>query len=218
LDADSEIQCGFSLPVELSSFTATASADGVQLNWRTETETGNVGFTIYRGDTKDGQYAEIGWVKGIGDSAMPNNYQFFDKKVEIGKTYFYYIEDIDIAGERDSSDIIQITVTPQPQKQSVIPAKFALLQNYPNPFNPETWIPYWLPKNTHVTVIIYNVKGQAVRILDLGTKQAGEYVIKEKAAYWNGRGDLGEKVASGVYFYTLKAGEFSATRKMLIVK
>jgi hypothetical protein len=149
---------------------------------------------------------------------MPNNYQFFDKKVEIGKTYFYYIEDIDIVGERDSSDIIQITVTAQPRKQAVIPAKFALLQNYPNPFNPETWIPYWLPKDAHVTVIIYNADGQVVRVLNLGAKQAGEYVIRTKAAYWNGRDNLGEKVASGVYFYTLKAGEFSATRKMLIVK
>jgi hypothetical protein len=212
------VTAGFTLPVELSSFMATASADGVTLNWRTETETGNVGFTIYRGDTKDGQYAEIGWVKGVGDSGMPNNYQFFDKKVEIGKTYFYYIEDIDIVGERDSSDIIQITVTAQPRKQAVIPAKFALLQNYPNPFNPETWIPYWLPKDAHVTVIIYNADGQVVRVLNLGAKQAGEYVIRTKAAYWNGRDNLGEKVASGVYFYTLKAGEFSATRKMLIVK
>lgn len=79
-------------------------------------------------------------------------------------------------------------------------------------------MPYQLAKDAHVTVIIYNAKGQAVRILDLGNQKAGEYIIRSKAAKWNGRDVLGEEVASGVYFYTLKAREISATRKMLIIK
>ena len=116
----------------------------------------------------------------------------------------------------ESTVHIHITVTTRPQ--AVIPAKFALLQNYPNPFNPETWVPYWLAKDAHVTISIYNAKGQAVRILNLGKKQAGEYVIKEKAAYWKGRDSFGEKVASGIYYYTLQAGEFRATQKMVIMK
>jgi len=206
----------WSLPVQLSAFTATASADGVILNWRTESEVNNVGFAIHRSDVKDGQYAKIGWMNGAGNSAMPHDYQFLDKQVESGKTYFYYIEDVDIAGERNRSDIIQITVTPRPQ--AVIPTKFALLQNYPNPFNPETWVPYQLAKDVHVAIIIHNARGQTIRILDLGAKQAGEYIVRTKAAKWDGRDDLGEKVASGVYFYTLKAGEFSATQKMIIIE
>jgi len=216
LDYENGVGYGFSLPVEFSSFTATTSDGTVTLRWRTESEVNNIGFAVYRSDVKDGQYIKIGWVDGAGNSAMPHDYQFLDKQVETGKTYFYYIEDVDIAGERNKSDIIQITLQPHPQ--AVIPAKFALLQNYPNPFNPETWIPYWLAKDAHVTIIIHNARGQTIRILDLGAKQAGEYVIRTKAAKWDGRDDLGEKVASGVYFYILKAGEFSATRKMLIVK
>jgi len=217
LDADIGVDYGFSLPVELSSITATTTGDGkVTLRWRTESEVNNLGFNIYRSDAKNGKYTKIGWRDGTGSSPMPHDYQFLDEQVEAGKTYFYYIEDIDIAGERDSFDIIQITVTSR--LQAVIPAKFALLQNYPNPFNPETWVPYQLAKDAHVTIIIYNAKGQAVRILDLGNQKAGEYIIRSKAAKWNGREVLGEEVASGVYFYTLKAGEFSATRKMVIVK
>ena len=146
------------------------------LRWRTESEVSNLGFNIYRSDAKNGKYTKIGWRDGSGSSPMPHDYQFLDKQVEVGKTYFYYIEDVDIAGERDSSDIIQITVTSR--LQAVIPSKFALLQNYPNPFNPETWVPYQLAKDTHVTIIIHNAKGQAVRILDLGAKQAGEYSPK----------------------------------------
>ena len=99
-----------------------------------------------------------------------------------------------------------------------IPVKSELVQNYPNPFNPETWIPYNLAKDANVVVEIYSVSGQLVRTLDLVHKDAGFYLSKDKAAYWNGRDNLGEKVASGIYFYTLKAGDFRATRRMLIMK
>ena len=98
------------------------------------------------------------------------------------------------------------------------PEQTALLANYPNPFNPETWIPYQLSKPTDVTVSIYAVNGQLVRTLALGHQPAGVYQTRSRAAYWDGRNTVGEKVASGVYFYTLTAGDFSATRKMLIRK
>ena len=102
-----------------------------------------------------------------------------------------------------------------------IPAESMLFQNMPNPFNPETWIPYQLAEDTDVTIRIYNVTGKLVRTLDLGHKDAGLYLSKDKAAYWNGKDSLGQKVASGVYFYTLQesgAGEFKTTRKMIIIK
>ena len=93
-----------------------------------------------------------------------------------------------------------------------------LLHNYPNPFNPETWIPYQLAKSADVTLTIYDSKGSVVRTLDVGHQRAGLYQTRGRAAYWDGRNAVGEKVASGVYFYTLTAGEFTATRKMLIRK
>ena len=94
----------------------------------------------------------------------------------------------------------------------------ALLPNYPNPFNPETWIPYHLVEPANVTLTIYAIDGKVVRRLDLGHQDAGYYQSKARAAYWDGRNSVGERVASGIYFYTLTAGDFAATRKMLIMK
>ena len=101
---------------------------------------------------------------------------------------------------------------------SLIPEKTMLLANYPNPFNPETWIPYRLSEPAEVTVRIYSVDGSLIRTLVLGQTPAGIYQSRSRAAYWDGRNDVGESVASGIYFYTLTAGDFTATRKMLIRK
>ncbi|RKU22986.1 hypothetical protein C6499_19315 [Candidatus Poribacteria bacterium] len=99
-----------------------------------------------------------------------------------------------------------------------IPAKTELLRNYPNPFNPETWIPYRLATDAVVTLRIYNQKGEQVRSIPLGHQVAAVYETRHKAIYWDGRNDLGERVASGIYFYHLTAGDYTATRKMVIVK
>ena len=99
-----------------------------------------------------------------------------------------------------------------------IPEATALLPNYPNPFNPETWIPYHLAQDANVTLTIYDMQGVAIHQLMLGSQPAGVYQSKHRAAYWDGRNDKGEKVSSGVYFYTLTAGDFTATRKLLIIK
>ena len=103
-------------------------------------------------------------------------------------------------------------------EMSAVPETTALLPNYPNPFNPETWIPYHLAQDTAVVLTIYDVRGSVVRELSLGHQPAGVYESRGRAAYWDGRNQLGEKVASGLYFYTLTAGEFTATRKLLIAK
>ena len=102
--------------------------------------------------------------------------------------------------------------------KDALPQETALLANYPNPFNPETWIPYQLVKSATVSIAIYAADGRLVRTLALGHLAAGVYHSKSRAAYWDGRNELGETVASGVYFYTLTAGDFMATRKMLIRK
>ena len=99
-----------------------------------------------------------------------------------------------------------------------VPKETVLLANYPNPFNPETWIPYQLAEPAEVKVSIYSADGKLVRTLDLGQVPAGIYQNRSRAAYWDGRNAQGESVASGVYFYTLSAGDFSATRKMVIRK
>ena len=100
----------------------------------------------------------------------------------------------------------------------IVPQETALHPNYPNPFNPETWIPYQLAAPSEVTLTIYDMNGGTVRRLEVGHQAAGVYQNRNRAAYWDGRNGRGESVASGLYFYTLRAGEFTATRKMLIRK
>lgn len=96
------------LPVELSLFTARMSPDGIKLRWRTESEVNNIGFNVYRSKKIFGPFSKIAFVDGAGNSAMPIDYQFTDKKAEAGKTYFYYLEDIDIAGEKSKSAFLKV--------------------------------------------------------------------------------------------------------------
>jgi hypothetical protein len=127
-----------------------------------------------------------------------------------GKTSPLILDNVDLSNS--------LTITKIDGSITVLPSNSILLQNYPNPFNPDTWIPFKLAHNAPVTINIYDTKGQLIRTLHLGDQMAGVYITKDKAAYWDGTDSFGEKVASGVYFYTLQAGEFSATRKMVIVK
>ena len=99
-----------------------------------------------------------------------------------------------------------------------IPAETELLRNYPNPFNPETWIPYRLAEDANVSLTIYDTSGALVRSIDIGHQTAAVYETRAKALYWDGRNQFGEQVASGIYFYSLSAGDFSATRRMVILK
>ena len=100
----------------------------------------------------------------------------------------------------------------------LVPKETELLPNYPNPFNPETWIPYRLSKDAFVTLTIYDQRGSVVRRLNVGHQIAAVYESRSKAIYWDGRNVVGDQVASGIYFYTLTAGDYSATRKMVILK
>ena len=123
---------------------------------------------------------------------------------------------------------LQYTVTAEDVKRGLtqlpelvayeIPSETQLLRNYPNPFNPETWISYRLAEDAFVTLTIYDLSGRIVRTLNVGHQIAAVYENRSKAIYWDGKNKLGEQVASGVYFYHLSAGDYSATRKMVILK
>ena len=123
---------------------------------------------------------------------------------------------------------LRYTVTAEDVKQSLIqlpelvayeiPSETQMLPNYPNPFNPETWIPYRLAEDAFVTLTIYDLEGHIVRTLNVGHRIAAVYESRSKAIYWDGRNELGEQVASDVYFYHLSAGDYSATRRMVILK
>ncbi len=120
---------------------------------------------------------------------------------------------------RTSSDLPLTVIDAIPESpRQFTPDKTALLANYPNPFNPETWIPFQLAKSVDVTLTIYDVRGVVVRKMSLGYKLSGVYTNRRRAIHWDGRNMHGEKVAGGVYFYHFKAGNYSALRKMLILK
>ena len=120
----------------------------------------------------------------------------------------------EISGADIQRTFTEIRLTPA----DLIPKRTELLANYPNPFNPETWLPYQVADDSAVTIRIYASTGQLVRQLDLGFQQAGYYVDTSRAAYWDGRNEAGEHLASGVYFYELRAGGSSSVRKMVIRK
>ena len=162
------------------------------------------GYTITR------QVAEFARIQGdartLASSAAyslePDANQFIDTDVVEEATYTYQITVHFKSGAELQSDLFTITVAP-------VIKKTALLQSYPNPFNPETWIPYELEEEATVSIEIYNSAGQLVRILDLGQQPRGRYISKSNAAYWDGRTEVGERTASGLYFYVLKAGNFT---------
>ena len=119
----------------------------------------------------------------------------------------------------DGSDVFRHGIaTLEHLINTTVPTETALLPNYPNPFNPETWIPYDLAEDADVHIHIYNLKGESVRHLSLGFQTTGTYRTPSRAAYWDGRNAIGEHVASGLYFYTLQAGQFKTTRQMVILK
>ena len=125
------------------------------------------------------------------------------------------------------SQTLRFEVTPENIANAVLSVRFdnigkptqnLLMQNYPNPFNPETWIPYQLSEDSSVSVSIYDTTGKLVRTLSLGFQSAGFYNSRERAAYWDGRNALGERVASGIYFYQLTTPSFQQTRRLVILK
>ena len=124
----------------------------------------------------------------------------------------------DIGADARTLAVLERLLAVETRMAQPAPEKTALLANYPNPFNPETWIPYQLAQPAEVAIFIHTANGALVRTLPLGEMPAGVYQRRSRAAYWDGKNAHGEPVASGIYFYTLKAGQFTATRKLLIRK
>jgi len=193
------------LPVEISSFTASTNEGFVILDWKTETEVSNYGFEIERAlvnpkAKKQGvEFSKIGFVEGNGNSNSPKNYSFTDEKPFEGSKFQYRLKQIDTDGQFEYSEIIEV---------DIVPAKFELFQNYPNPFNPITKIKYSVTQLSQVSLKIFNTLGEEIETLVNGEKPAGTYEIILNAS----------NLASGVYFYQLKAGSFTETKKMILLR
>lgn len=188
------------VPVELTSFTATAFENEVSLFWQTATENNNSGFEILRA-VENSDYERVGFVEGNGSTTEGKSYSFKDENVLAG-SYNYKLVQIDFDGTRNESNPVSVEVG------GLAPNDYVLSQNYPNPFNPITNIQYALPTAAKVSIIIYNTIGEQVQTLVNELKDAGTHQVSFDAVNLN----------SGIYFYTLQAGSFTKTNKMILLK
>jgi len=188
------------LPVELTSFTASANEGSVVLNWATATEVNNYGFNIERASTPLGMtWEKIGFVNGHGNSNSPKNYTFTDNAVPAGKVQ-YRLKQIDFDGKFEYSDVVEVNVD--------APNKMVLYQNTPNPFNPTTEIKFALPKSGNVELSIYNMLGEKIKTLASGMMNAGEHKVSFNA----------NNYSSGVYLYKLTTDNSTSIKKMILIK
>jgi hypothetical protein len=205
-----------SLPVSLTSFTATAGDAQVTLRWRTESEIANEAFLVQR-STNTVDFATIAEIAGHGTTNEPHEYQFEDRSVVNSVTYYYRLADRDFNG-----NIIYhpyISATPKAASSGIdqvqqTATRFALHQNYPNPFNPSTTITFEIPAQSYqpdVDVAIYDVTGQLVKTLFNGTLSDGVYQLQ-----WDGTQNNGLPAPSGIYFVQLRSGFLSQTKKMIL--
>ena len=193
------------LPVELTTFTAIAGDGEVRLNWTTATETNNDHWDIERATSADGPWVKIHEEPGQGTVNTETNYVYVDRTVQNGETYWYRLTDVTLNGERASHPIV--SATPEDQSEQV-PGEFALKQNFPNPFNPTTTFEFAIAEPGFTTLKIYNLLGREVASVVEEYLEARLYHLT-----W-GAGNL----PSGVYLYTLTNGNFSDTRKLLLMK
>ena len=192
------------IPVELSSFKSAILNHNIQLTWTTLSETNNYGFEIER--SSDGiNFVKIGFVEGNGTTAEEHSYSFVDQDLTSG-VYYYRLKQIDFDGSFTYSEILTVEVK--------IPDSYILEQNYPNPFNPETTIRFQIPAAQRIVLTIYNIQGQKVKTLIDEQMQPGSHSV-----IWDGIDESGNKVASGIYIYTLQSSTgYKASKKMILIK
>jgi hypothetical protein len=196
------------LPVELTQFSTTRQTNNIKLIWRTETETNNLGFEIERkvGSNSsqngiDSDWLKIGFVPGHNTTTNPHEYAYLDDISMISSNSLAYrLKQIDFDGNYEYSDVVLV--------ENITPGNFELKQNYPNPFNPSTIIQYVVGNQQFVVLKVYDVLGEEIATLVNEEKSAGTYEIKFDA----------QLLTSGFYFYTLEAGSFIKTKKMIFLR
>jgi hypothetical protein len=196
-------------PVSLASFGGEQVDDHVVLNWSTASQTNNAGWRVMR--STDGQnYSVVGnFVQGAGTTDALTSYSFEDANPPSVEKVYYRLEQVDLNGAVAQSNAVEVVLG---ARLTPLPTEFAT-NVFPNPFNPSTTISYDLPAASQVSIVIYDALGQQVRQLVNTSKDAGRYSVQ-----WDAKDQLGRSVGSGVYIAKIKAGQFSATQKMLLLK
>tara|TARA_B110000495_G_C22990342_1_gene583070 strand:+ start:120 stop:1706 length:1587 start_codon:yes stop_codon:yes gene_type:complete len=216
-----DISAGFSatwdVPVaaELASFASQVTVDDdVLLQWGVASQSNNLGWELYR-STDSRVFTKVSeLILGEGMSDEFKSYDFVDSELPKVDVLYYYLNQIDLDGTTSRSQVIEVLLSSTAVAQQALPMANALRQNFPNPFNPETMINFDLSGDQVVSLTIYDMTGQVVRTLVDGQPMAaGAY-----RQLWDGRNSNGAKVASGVYFYQLRAGDFIAKKKMTLLQ
>jgi hypothetical protein len=193
------------LPVELTTFTASLSEGKVFLNWQTATEINNYGFDVERTLVSSSEWAKIGFVAGHGNSNSLKEYSFIDEP-KLDNNYLYRLKQIDTDGKFTYSNEISV----ETYRGKSLPTEYALYDNYPNPFNPTTNIRYQLPADGKVKLTVYDILGNEVAILINNEQVKGKYEITFDANKY--------ELSSGIYFYKLNAGKYTAIKKLVLIK
>lgn len=193
------------LPVELTSFSANVNNGGIQLTWQTATEVNNYGFEVEVSTNLEAEqnrsWETIGFIEGHGNSNSVKDYSFTDTSTPLRANKINYrLKQIDTDGSYEYSEIVSVKLD--------MPIKYKLVQNYPNPFNPSTVIEYAIPEKTNARIFVFNSIGEEVAVLVNQEMNAGYHTVKFNA----------NQLSSGIYFYRITAGEFVATKKMLLIK
>ncbi len=187
------------LPVELSSFVSAVNFRTVELKWTTTSETNNSGFYIER-KSENNDWTNAGFVAGHGTVTVPENYSYTDRDLNAG-VYNYRLKQIDINGNFQYFNLNN-------EVSIGIPSRFEVYQNYPNPFNPSTKISFDLPADSKVNVTVFDLSGKEIFTLVDEVKTAGFYTVEFNAS----------NLSSGIYFYRISAGNFTATKKMMLIR
>ena len=217
----------YSLPVELSVFTAQYLNNVPTLYWQTQSETNNAGWNIYRGETNEALSNEeafllnlsLGLIPGAGTTSEPTEYSFEDLfPVYAGNTYFYWLESVDYSGETELHGPISLTI-PEDEWENPnspeIPKPYGLHQNYPNPFNPNTEISFMMKESCIGELSIFNIKGQKIKTIFTNSSIPRDELI---ISIWNGKDESEKEVSSGVYLYELKTNKEIYLKRMLLIK
>jgi hypothetical protein len=187
------------IPVSLETFSAYFEIDLVKLQWTTATETNNYGFEIEKCSQDNPDWLKISFIPGHGTSSEKHIYNFNDENIETGQ-YFYRLKQIDYDGGIKYSEVVEVNC--------LLKIRYSLTQNYPNPFNPSTTIKFSIAEESLVNLSVYNMLGEMIKDLKNEVLKPGHYEIELNASDF----------ASGIYFYHLKAGHYSQTKKMILLK
>jgi hypothetical protein len=208
------------LPVTLSSFTAAYQNNASNLSWTTQSETSNLGWNLYRGDSEDVTVSTIlneNIIPGAGNTSQITQYSWQDAdELAAGAAYWYWLESVSYSGVTETFGPVTLTIPYEEpgQNNPEVPQVYGLMQNHPNPFNPCTEISFVLPSSAHCTIDVYSISGRKVITLIDEVVAANEI----KSVIWQGDDAQGKPVASGIYFYKMRAGKYTSTKKMILMK